>query len=195
VPVAICTMRSVIPESLRSMPVGVVDVTAPVSIDGLSYIDPADPAMAMYRVLANLRQPVALRDLMIAPVRSGYIGDGRSPDPALVPPTGAEAVPDVDVVEVYLPVSDGVARCQLYRPTTAPPAEHLPTIVYYHGGGFTVGMSDDCDFLARKLAYTNSAVVVGELSVCPGVPVSDSVRRCLRCLPLGGRSRPRPRWR
>jgi len=153
-------MRSVIPASLRSIPVGVVDVTAPVSIDGLSYIDPADPAMAMYRVLANLRQPVALRDLMIAPVRSGYIGDGRSPDPALVPPSGAEAVPDVDVVEVYLPVSDGVARCQLYRPTTAPPGEHIPMIVYYHGGGFTVGTSDDCDFLARKLSYTNSAVVV-----------------------------------
>ena len=158
--VAVCTIRTVIPEYLRSIPTGVVDVTAPVSTDGLSYIDPHDPAMAMYRVLANLRQPVALRDLMIAPVRSGYIGDGRTPDPALVPASGAEAVPDVDVDEVYLPVTDGVARCQLYRPTAAPAGEPLPMIVYYHGGGFTVGTSDDCDFLARKLAYTNSAVVV-----------------------------------
>src|SRR6266702_607649 len=111
-PVAICTMRIVIHVSLRSIPAGVVDVTAPVTIDGLSYIDPTDPAMAMYRVLANLRQPVALRDLMIAPVRSGYIGDGITPDPTLVPPSGAEAVPDVDVAEVYLPIPDGVARCQ-----------------------------------------------------------------------------------
>jgi acetyl esterase len=146
-------------ESLRSIPHGQVDVTLPVTIDGLSYIDPDDPAMPMYRVIANNRQPVALRDLMIAPVRSGYIGDGHQPDPALVPPTGAEAVPDVSVDQVYLPVRDGVARCQLYRPS-AMPGGVLPVIVYFHGGGFTVGSSEDCDFLARKLSFTNHALVV-----------------------------------
>ncbi len=145
-------------ESLRHIPDGQVDVTAEVTIDGLSYIDPADPAMPMYRVIANNRQPVALRDLMIAPVRSGYIGDGHQPDPSLVPPSGAEAVPDVSVDQVYLPIRDGVARCQLYRPIAAEGS--LPVIVYYHGGGFTVGSSEDCDFLARKLAFTNDALVV-----------------------------------
>jgi acetyl esterase len=74
--------------------------------------------------------------------------------------TGAEAIPDVHVDEVYLPVTGGVARCQLYRPTAAPSDLQLPVIVYYHGGGFTVGSSDDCDFLSRKLAFTNDAVVV-----------------------------------
>ncbi len=146
-------------EALRSIPDGQIDVTAPVAIDGLSYIDPADPAMPMYRVIANNRQPVALRDLMIAPVRSGYIGDGHQPDPALVPPSGEVAVPDVVTDQVYLPVRDGVARCQLYRPTSVPTGP-LPVIVYYHGGGFTVGRSEDCDFLARKLAVTNEALVV-----------------------------------
>ncbi|WP_422746565.1 alpha/beta hydrolase [Mycobacterium sp. WMMD1722] len=146
-------------KSLREIPDGLSDVTAPVTIDGLSYIAADDPAMPMYRVIANNRRPVALRDLMIAPVRSGYIGDGSQPDPALVPPTGAEAVPDVDVTPVYLPVRDGVARCQLYRPSRIPDGP-LPVIVYYHGGGFTVGSSEDCDFLARKLAVTNTALVV-----------------------------------
>lgn len=146
-------------EKLRTIPDGQADVTLPVSIDGLSYIDPADPAMPMYRVIANNRQPVALRDLMIAPVRSGYIGDGHQPDPALIPPSGAEAVPGVSVDQVYLPVRDGVARCQLYRSDGAP-AGSLPVIVYYHGGGFTVGSSEDCDFLARKLAVTNDALVI-----------------------------------
>ncbi len=149
-----------IPDALRRIPEGLIDVTAPVTIDGLSYIDPDDPAMPMYRVIANNRRPVALRDLMIAPVRSGYIGDGHQPDPALVPASGADAVPDVDVDQVYLPVRDGVARCQLYRPSAAPAGRRLPIIVYYHGGGFTVGASEDCDFLARKLAFTNDAVVV-----------------------------------
>lgn len=146
-------------DTLRSVPDGQVDVTAPVTIDGLSYIDPADPAMPMYRVIANNRRPVALRDLMIAPVRSGYIGDGRQPDPSLIPQSGAEAVPDVAVDQVFLPVRDGVARCQVYRPTHSPTGL-LPVIVYFHGGGFTVGSSEDCDFLARKLAFTNGALVV-----------------------------------
>ncbi|TFV57358.1 alpha/beta hydrolase [Mycobacterium sp. PS03-16] len=149
-----------IPAALRSIPAGQIDVTAPVHIDGLSYVAPDDPALPMYRVIANNRQPVALRDLMIAPVRSGYIGDGHQPDPALVPPSGVDAVPDVDVDMVYLPVRDGVARCQLYRPSSAPDGERLPVIVYFHGGGFTVGASEDCDFLARKLSFTNSALVV-----------------------------------
>lgn len=153
-------LPGVIPAALRRVPAGQVDVTAPVTVDGLSYIAPDDPAMPMYRVIANNRRPVALRDLMIQPVRSGYIGDGHQPDPALVPPSGAQAVPDVDVDQVYLPVRDGVARCQLYRPRSAASDERLPVIVYYHGGGFTVGVSEDCDFLARKLAFTNCALVV-----------------------------------
>ncbi|MBB3036840.1 alpha/beta hydrolase [Hoyosella altamirensis] len=146
---------------LRQIPDGMVDITAPQEIDGLSYIDPNDPAMPMYRVIANNRQPVALRDMMIRPVRTGYIGTGApKPDPALVPPTGEEAVPDVDVSEVYLPIEGGVARCQLYRPENAPPDATLPVIVYYHGGGFTVGSSEDTDFIARKLSHSNDALVV-----------------------------------
>lgn len=152
-------MGHVIPAALRSVPTGLTDVTAPVAIDGLSYVAPEDPAMPMYRVIANNRQPVALRDLMIAPVRSGYIGDGHQPDPSLVPPTGADAVPGVDIDQVYLPVRDGVARCQLFRPEDSS-EQALPIIVYLHGGGFTVGSSEDCDFLTRKLAVTNGALVV-----------------------------------
>jgi acetyl esterase len=150
-----------VPEALRSIPEGSVDVTSPVTIDGLSYVDPTDPAMPMYRLLANLRSPVALRDLMIRPVRTGYIGEGYTPpDPSMVPESGAEAEPDVDVSQVYLPIDGGVARCQLYRPRSVDAEEQLPVIVYLHGGGFTVGSSEDCDFLTRKLARTNRALVV-----------------------------------
>jgi len=115
---------------------------------------------------------------MIAPVRSGYIGDGGQPDPSLVPPSGAEAMPRVSVEQVYLPVRDGVARCQLYRPSDSG-HRALPVIVYYHGGGFAVGSSEDCDFLARKLAVTNDALVVSaNYRSAPGfmfpVPLDDA---------------------
>jgi acetyl esterase len=38
---------------------------------GVSRIDPSDPAAPMYRLLALMRSPVALRDLMLRPVRTG----------------------------------------------------------------------------------------------------------------------------
>lgn len=146
---------------LLSIPAGAEDVTVVRAIDGLSYIDPDDPAMPSYRVIANNRQPVALRDMMIKPVRTGYIGaDQPKPDPALVPPTGAEAVPDVDVTVVYLPVRDGVARARVFRPQAAAPEASLPAILYVHGGGFTVGSSEDTDYLTRRLARDNGALVV-----------------------------------
>ena len=78
--------------ALLQLPEGAHDVTVVREIDGLSYIDPDDPAMPSYRVIANNRQPVALRDMMILPVRTGYIGADRlKPDPALIPPTGEQA--------------------------------------------------------------------------------------------------------
>lgn len=146
---------------LLSVPEGSRDVTVVAPIDGLSYISPDDPAMPSYRVIANNRQPVALRDIMIAPVRTGYIGqDAVKPDPALIPLSGAKAVPDVDVEVVYLPVRDGVARARVYRPRSASSDVDLPVILYVHGGGFTVGSSDDTDYLTRRLAADNGSLVV-----------------------------------
>ena len=136
------------------------DVTLPVVVDGMTYIADDDPARPMYEVLWRMRRPVALRDLMIEPVRTGYIGDGEPLDRTGLPPSGAEAVPKVDVDQVYLPVRGGVARCQVYRPREADPDALLPLMLYLHGGGFTVGVSEDCDFVTRKLAETNNVVVV-----------------------------------
>lgn len=147
--------------TLLAIPDGERDVTVVHEIDGLTYIDPGDPAMPSYRVIANNRQPVALRDIMILPVRTGYIGQDRvKPDPSLVPPSGAEAVPDVDVTTVYLPVEGGVAKCLVYRPTDAATDAVLPVILYAHGGGFTVGSAEDTDYITRRLAEDNGAVVV-----------------------------------
>ncbi|MGA1835430.1 alpha/beta hydrolase [Herbiconiux sp. 11R-BC] len=150
-----------IDDRLRGIPLGSVDVTAPVVLDPFAGVEPRDPALADYRVIANNRQPVALRDIMIQPVRTGYIGADRvKPDPALIPPSGAEAVPEVEVEVVYLPVRDGVARCQVYRPAGADPQERLPVVLYFHGGGFTVGSSEDTDYLARRIARDAGVLVV-----------------------------------
>lgn len=145
--------------TLTVIPPGAVDVTAPVFVDALAAVDPTDPALPNYRVIANNRQPVALRDLMIMPVRTGYLGiDGHRPDPALVPPTGAEAVPGIAVTDVFVPVPDGVARAQVYRPEGD--ERPRPVVLYLHGGGFTVGSSEDTDYITRRLARDLDAVVL-----------------------------------
>jgi acetyl esterase len=146
--------------ALTLRPAGVTDVAALIAPDALAHVDPDDPAMPSYRVIANNRQPAALRDLMIAPVRSGYVGgDGPPPDPALVPRSGAEAVPDVDVAQVWLPVRGGVVRGLIYRARSAPPGS-LPAVLYAHGGGFTVGSCEDTDYVTRRLAADSEVVVL-----------------------------------
>lgn len=125
---------------------------------GVTHIDPADPAAPIYRVMANLRDPLALRDIMIKPVREGYIGGTKQVDPALVPPTGAELFPDVEVTDHVVPSDAGPIRCALYRPPVD--RSPLPAVLYAHGGGFMIGRSEDTDFLTRKIAVLSGTCVV-----------------------------------
>jgi acetyl esterase len=62
-----------------------------------------------------------------------------------------------DVREVDLSDPRGALTLRIYRPPTerAP----LPTIVWYHGGGWTTGSLETGDILARKLCRDTPAVV------------------------------------
>ncbi len=68
---------------------------------GASVIDPGAAAAPMYRLLAEMRTPVALRDMMILPIRTGYIGEDREMDPSVLPPSAEDVYPDVEVGEVF----------------------------------------------------------------------------------------------
>lgn len=52
---------------------------------GVSRIDPEDPAAPNYELISRLRSPLTLRDIMIGPVRTGYVGQDRHIDPKLLP--------------------------------------------------------------------------------------------------------------
>src|SRR5262245_54849707 len=69
---------------------------------GVTRIDPADPAAPMYQLLAKLRKPVALREIMIRPVREGYAGQGL-PDAATVLPPREHLFPGLAVSEIRVP--------------------------------------------------------------------------------------------
>ncbi len=68
------------------------------------------------------------------------------------------ALPRVD--DFSVPVRDGHhVPVRLYSPSM-PSAEHLPVLLYFHGGGFTVGSISTHDQLCRQLATLASCAVV-----------------------------------
>ena len=125
---------------------------------GVSRINPTDPAAPMYRLLALMRSPVALRDLMLRPVRTGYIGQEKPIDPAELPKSAAELYPDIRVSELDVPSPLGRIRCQVFSPPGA--AGRRAMMLYAHGGGFTLGQSEDTAYITSRIAAENGMVVV-----------------------------------
>jgi acetyl esterase len=84
---------------------------------GVSCIDPNDPAAPIYRLLAKMRSPLTLRDMMILPVRTGYISEKI--DPADLPASAEKLYPQVIVSEIRVPSPAGPVRCLVYTPPGA----------------------------------------------------------------------------
>jgi acetyl esterase len=59
-----------------------------------------------------------------------------------------------------IPGADGGLRARIYVPTALVGLEALPMILYFHGGGFTVGDLDHDDETPRALSKRCNAVVV-----------------------------------
>ncbi|MES2940379.1 MAG: alpha/beta hydrolase [Pseudomonadota bacterium] len=55
---------------------------------------------------------------------------------------------------------DGPIALRLYRPLGSEAAQQLPVLVYYHGGGWTIGDLDTHDTLCRQLANAAGCAVV-----------------------------------
>ena len=77
---------------------------------GVSKIDPADPAAPLYLLLAKMRSPVALRDIMIHPVRTGYIGQGQPIDPAELPKSKLKEIQKLAIAAFRAVDCAGLAR-------------------------------------------------------------------------------------
>ena len=148
---------------------------------GVSRIDPSDPAAPMYRLLALMRSPVALRDLMIQPVRTGYIGQEKPIDPALLPKSAAELYPDIRVSELDVPSPLGRIRCQVFSPPGV--AAERSMMLYAHGGGFTLGQSEDTAYITSRIASENGMVVVSaNYRLAPEWPFPACLDDCLEVL-------------
>ncbi len=147
---------------------------------GVSHIDTADPAAPMYRLLNRMRHPLTLRDLMILPVRTGYIGD-HPLDPATLPPAADKLYPQIAVTEHMVPSLAGPIRCQIYAPS--PSGTPAPMCLYVHGGGFTIGRSEDTAYITSRIAAENGLVVVSvNYRLAPEWPFPAGLDDCLAVL-------------
>jgi len=69
--------------------------------------------------------------------------------------------PEVSLVrDIQAPGPGGSIPLRLYRPAGAAPAAGLPVLVFYHGGGWTIGDLDTHDVLCRALANGSGCAVV-----------------------------------
>lgn len=147
---------------------------------GLSSIKPNDPAAPYLQLLARLRHPLTLRELMIMPVRNGYIGQD-APAVTDLPPSAAALYPDVAVTEVSVAGPGGPIRCQVYAVQYRPVPK--PVLLYIHGGGFTVGSSEDTAYITSRLAAETGILVVSvNYRLAPEWPFPAGLDDCLAVL-------------
>jgi acetyl esterase len=148
---------------------------------GVSKIDPSDPAAPQYLTLSKMRSPVTLRELMIKPVRTGYIGQDHPIDPTEAPPGAAQLYPQISVSETYIPSSAGPVRCQVFADSRSLRFRRM--VLYVHGGGFTVGQSEDIAYIASRMAADSGVVVVGvNYRLAPEWPFPAGLDDCIAVL-------------
>ena len=84
------------------------------------------------------------------------------------------------VEEARLLVADGPVALRAYRPAGAKKDEALPALVYYHGGGWTIGDLDTHDTLCRQLANgARCAVFAVDYRLAPEHPFPAAVDDCI----------------
>ena len=112
-----------------------------------------DPqARALLDAIAVSKAP-AYHTLPASEARKMYKESRRFTQPA--PP------PDVALVEDRrIPGTDAPIAIRRYRPAGTRPKDMLPALVYFHGGGFTIGDLDTHDILCRSLSNEARCAVV-----------------------------------
>jgi acetyl esterase len=78
--------------------------------------------------------------------------------------------------DLEAPGASGAIPLRFYRPAGSAPADVLPVLVYYHGGGFVIGDLDTHDTLCRQLCnLSGSAVVAVDYRLAPEHPFPAAV--------------------
>ncbi len=88
--------------------------------------------------------------------------------------------PPQPVEKIQLLLADGRIPVRAYRPAGTGAGEVLPALVFYHGGGWTIGDLDTHDSLCRQLANgARCALFSVEYRKGPEAPFPAAVEDCL----------------
>ncbi|HET9143407.1 MAG TPA: alpha/beta hydrolase [Actinophytocola sp.] len=91
-----------------------------------------------------------LNKLTEVKLSAGSVTDARRNVETMSPVVGGRRIQPTHGRDLRIPVDGGTIPARLYTPAGL--AEGSPLLVYYHGGGFTIGSIDSHDNLCRFLA-------------------------------------------
>jgi acetyl esterase len=91
------------------------------------------------------------------------------------------AKPEVaSVCDRAIPAPHGSIPVRYYRPLHSKPGDPLPVLVYFHGGGHTIGCLETHDTLCRELAnHTPCAVIAVDYRLAPEHKFPAAVDDCV----------------
>lgn len=92
-----------------------------------------------------------------APLYTQTLAEARAADLAAIRAGGGAVEPVHQVRDTYLPGPDGPLPVRIHRPAGDGP---LATLVYFFGGGWTLGSVDTADGICRRLANATPCQVV-----------------------------------
>src|SRR5262245_19556011 len=94
----------------------------------------------------------------VAPLYSMAVAQARAADLAAIQAASGEVEPVAKVVDREIDGPGGALPIRLYRPATR---GRRPVLMYFFGGGWTLGTMDTADAVCRRLANAARCLVVG----------------------------------
>ncbi|WP_194822958.1 alpha/beta hydrolase [Micromonospora sp. S-DT3-3-22] len=110
------------------------------------------------------------------PLYTQTLAEARAADLAAIRAGGGDVEPVHEVRDTTVPGPDGDLRVRVHRPAGDGP---LPTLVYFFGGGWTLGSVETADGICRRLANaTPCQVVTVGYRLAPEHPFPAAVLDC-----------------
>lgn len=131
----------------------------------------------LHDLIARIRRPSALREIMASALRSIYMRDPFSESRIDLAPTPQYLKDQISIDEQT--IAD--ISCAIYQPNSFATVKNNlpPLIVYMHGGGFVVGSSLDTDYITRQLSHQSQAIVVSiNYALTPEAPFPQALQQC-----------------
>ena len=129
---------------------------------------PLDPQVAQWRARRLADQ--------VPPLYTQTLAEARAADVADILAGGGDPEPVAELTDRELPGPDGNLAIRIYRPG----AGVRPVLVYFFGGGWTLGQIDTCDGICRRLANLVGCVVIAAgYRLAPEHKFPAAVQDCL----------------